>query len=485
MTTRLHTKVMAVTLAAIMLLCGSSFTAKASEQMSGKAITLQDTIRAAIRNNPNLKAFQEYRQAAEHDKSRAFSGFLPRVDGSIGWGVEQWNDSTTRSEAPGTQSKDTYYQRFDTSLTLTQTIWDGLATWSRYRMSDAMLTSAAYRLYDNAEALALDAVLAHMEVCRQQRLVSLSETNVRNHQRILGSQIERQRAGASSLADVTQTQARLARAQASLADSQLALKTAQTNYQKLTGQMPVNLENPTEPTFSYPSLENVLASSMSTNSKIKSKEADIESARYQKNLDTSAFSPTIYFEAGPQYNWQVQSSDTYSWGNAFMLRARWNLFNGFYDWYNVKGSQARIRQANREIQGLRDDLSEETTVTWSNWLTAKEQSKFYNNAVVYNTKTRDMYLQQFNVGQRSLLDLLDSENELYSSSMQLVTSQLNEIAAQYRLMTLGGKVLGYFNVEKESLAIPTDNDSDPSWQNSYSGAFMVNQSQGAAMEQGF
>lgn len=77
-------------------------------------------------------------------------------------------------------------------------------------------------------------------------------------------------------------------------------------------------------------------------------------------------------------------------------------------------------------------------------------------AVDNSTKTRDAYLQQFNVGQRSLLGVLDSENELYSFSIQLVTSRLNETAAQYRLKALGGDLLVSMGFDPSLLNVNTD-----------------------------
>jgi adhesin transport system outer membrane protein len=213
---------------------------------------------------------------------------------------------------------------------------------------------------------------------------------------------------------------------------------------------------PKAPAQGYPSLEIVLSSSLTNNSKVLSKQADIDALFAQKDLDAASFQPRIYVEATYNYNDSVQSSTTYSWGTAFMLKGQWNLYNGHYDWYNLKGNKARIRQGNMELQALRENLAEEASITWSTWLSNQEQVKFYSNAVVYNTETRNMYLQQFNVGSRSLLDVLDSENELYSTSMQLVTAQMNEIAGQYRLLTLCGKLLEAFTIDKNLLVIDTD-----------------------------
>lgn len=421
-------------------------------------ISLRDSVEATLRNNPTIKAFQEYRQAAEHDLDRASSGYFPRVDLQGGIGMEQWADSTTRRDSYS-QNKDDFYGRSDVSLVITQNIFDGWATSSRKQMSQAMLNSAEYRLLDNAEVLSLDAILGHIEVVRQHQLLSLAEINVRNHQVILGSQNERQQAGVANLSDVTQIQSRLARAEATLADTRLSLQNAYDNYKTLTGFPPADLSMPEEPGYAYPSLENALANSMVNNSKVRYKRADVETSYAQKELDKAANYPRFYLQADPSYSWQVGNADSDQWNTAVQLRTEWNLYNGNYDYNNLKGNKARIRQANRELQALRDSLAQETSNSWTLWQIAKEQTVYFANAVLYATQTRDMYLEQFNVGQRSLMDVLDAENELFSSSIQLVTAQMNEVAAQYRLITLGGKLFGYFSIDGELLKIATDLDN--------------------------
>lgn len=424
---------------------------------NGPKLTLRDSVEATLRNNPTIKAFQEYRQAAEYDLARSKSGYYPRVDLSGGIGLEQWEDGTTRQKTYG-QNQHDFYGRSDVSLTVTQDIFDGWATSSRKQMSQAMLDSAEYRLLDNAEVLSLDAILAHIEIVRQRQLLSLAEINVRNHQSILASQNERQEAGVANLSDVTQTQTRLARAEATLAETRMDLQNAYDNYRNLTGFVPEALDAPTEPGYTYPSLENALANSMVNNSKVRYTQADVETSYAQKELDKANNYPRFYLQAGPSYSWQAGNADNDQWNTAIQLRTEWNLFNGGYDLNNLKGNKARIRQANRELQALRDSLAQQTSNTWTLWQVAREQTIFYANAVLYSSQTRDMYLEQFNVGQRSLLDVLDAENELFSSSMQLVTAQMNEIAAQYRLLALGGKLFGYFAINSELLNIATNLD---------------------------
>ena len=445
--------------ATTLILAAPAFAAPAADSAPG---SLRDTVVSSLEYNPDIKAFQEYRQAAVHDVSRARSGWLPRVDARAGWGVQQWSNVMTRQRPPQplyggkAQGDEGFHERFEASIVLQQIIWDGLATWNRYQFGVTRLDSAAARLWDNAEASTLDALLAHIEVYRQRRLVALSELNVQNHKDILASQTKRQRLGVSSLADVTQVQGRLARSQASLVETKSALEIAMSSYKRLTGKDAGELEAPYSPSEPYPSMEAALADSQTKNPKVVALEHDVKTARAQKELDKAPFHPQVYFEVGPSYQWNLQASRTYNWGTDVMLRAQWNLFNGFYDYYNVKGDAARMRQAKQQVQTQTANNARETASTWSSLISAQEQGKFFVVAVDNNTRTRDMYMQQFNVGQRSLLDLLDAENELYNSSMQLVTANLNEIAAMYRLKALGGDLLASLGIDKASLSINTD-----------------------------
>ena len=203
---------------------------------------------------------------------------------------------------------------------------------------------------------------------------------------------------------------------------------AVTNYKRLTGKVPGQVEVPADPMDAYPSLEAALAQSQVNNLKVKAPRPATLASEDQTGIDFAAFHPTVYLEMGPSYSYRSGSSTTDQGGMAFMLRANWNLFNGGYDWYNVKADKARARQTKQELTAQLDLLAEETESTWTQLISAQETSKFYANSMHNATKTRDMYLEQFNIGQRSLLDVLDAESELFSSSIQLVTAQQNIIA---------------------------------------------------------
>ena len=101
-----------------------------------------------------------------------------------------------------------------------------------------------------------------------------------------------------------------------------------------------------------------------------------------------------------------------------MATMRWNLFNSGADKAETEAAESRIRQARQTAYNFFDDLNLEIADTWTRYMAAIEQRKYYQEAVVYNTQTRDAYLAQFNLGQRSLLDVLDAESELFNSATQ-------------------------------------------------------------------
>lgn len=410
--------------------------------------TARDSIMATLQNHPKLKAFQENREASTQDLKRARAGWLPRIDVRAGYGVEQFSDVTSR-----TSGKDhDWSDRSDAGVVLTQDIWDGLATNSRVDINKAKLESTEHRLYDNAEGLALDAVLAHLEVLRQRAIVNFSENYVKRHEEILGFQSERQRSGASSISDVTQTQGRLARAQSTLSENKSALEVAEANYMRLTGQRaPEAMTLPNLPESTPASFEAALGNSQSSNPKISAYKSDVQAARGEQSLAKASYQPRIYAELGPSYRNNVESAETDAWGTSAMLRMQWNVFNGGADYAASEGAAARVRQSRQELQNLLDALAEESRGTWSKYTAAQQLAKFYSSAVQYNSQTRDSYMQQFQVGQRSLLDVLDAENELFSSNIQLATAQANIVGAAHRLLALGGNLLNTMNVDRAEL----------------------------------
>lgn len=425
-----------VALAALMILAvplGGGQNALAAEQ----TVSIGDSVAAALSYNPRLKVLQTNHEAIGFELDRAKGGYFPRLDISAGYGAESHSDELTRAN----DIDHNFYSRGEAAIQLTQLLYDGQETASRVGVEKAKLDSAKVRVFDNAEAIALDAVIAHLEVYRQRVLYGLAEKNVRDHEEILGMLDERQKGGAGSIADVSQTQGRLARAKASLAETRGTMKGAEANYQRVVGKLAGDVEYFTVPADLLPkSVEELIQAVEANNPKVNALLHNVREAEERVELSNANFQPKVNLELSSTYQDQVESLETYEHNNQAMVRMRWNLINGWSDVADRKAAIARKFQAINSTDDQRVQVVEEAVRTWALLQAAREQVVDFGDAADQSQKTHESYMKQFTVGQRTLLDVLDARNELFQSSGLLVTAKVNEVIAAERLLALSGKL---------------------------------------------
>ncbi len=414
------------------------------------SVTLTDTVTTALEYSPRLQALAANQEAIGFERDRAMGGYYPQVDVAFGYGIEAHSDTLTRAQG----NEHNFYDRLEGSIQLSQLLYDGKETRSLVEIERAKLVSAGYRTFDNAEAIALDAIISHMEVYRQRELVALAEKNVNDHLEILDKLEERQEGGAGSIADVDQTQARLARTYASLAETQADLKTAEANYLRHVGKLAGDVEFYNVSSTLLPaSLDEAIQQTAERNPKTLALDANVDEAESRVDLSRSNFLPKVHAELSSSYEDQIESSETYEHNNQAMMRLRWNIFSGHSDVADRKAAMARKLQAAAQRDDQRDMVIEETRATWAALESARKQMVSFDGALTYNQKTLDSYLKQFNVGQRTLLDVLDANNEKFQSAGLMITARTNEVIAAKRLLALTGKLNESLQIDPQLYAV--------------------------------
>ncbi len=424
----------------------------------GEPIPVKESIEAMMRNNHSLKAIQENRSAVGHEIERAKSGWGPRVDLVARGGFGYLSNSTTRSH----EGYDGASPYSSASLIITQPLWDGLKTLGRVREAEASYRSLDHRAMDNANSLALDAIIAHVDVLRRAEIYELAKENVAAHEDILEKARQRAERGVDTLADVSQAQSRLARAKSALSEAEAFLRIGEDTYTRLTDHRlaGVELAPVAMPDPMYENVEQVLSLARSGNPKISAYKEDVEAARARKEQVKAAYSPTVDIEAGPSYSDRDAKSELFTSEFGVAAVIRWNLFNSMADVNENKAAAARIRQARQSLYDYNDELKLQVEESWTQLKTAQEQLAFYNEAVEYNLRTRDAYQEQFVLGQRSLLDVLDAENELFNSSSQACTANGNALIAAYRMKALTGELIPSFGISTGMIKV-TPHDHEP------------------------
>lgn len=409
-------------------------------------ITIHKTVVDTLRYAPRLEMIKYNREAVGHDLRKSQGLWYPRLDVRGGIGTDSFSSEVTRDE----NRENHWDRRAEVAAVLTQRLYDGGEGFGQIRLDKTRLASLDHRVLDNAESLALDAIIANLEVYRQRELLALAEENARAHRDILASLQERERGGAGSAADVQQTRARLSMAQASLSKTHANLQAALSNYQRLTGVFPGKIALDAYPANILPqTLEEMSTQAASGNPKLNAATEDINSDSERVNIAKSSYHPYIYAELSSSYQDGVEDQREWEMTNAAMLRLNWNLFNGGSDVAATKAARARMRQTQADREDLLLAISDETRSTWALYQSALNEVKDYTSAVDFNRSTKAIYLEQFGVAQRSLLDVLDSENEVFQSASQLVTAKVNEHIAAYKLMALSGQLISSLEIDPE------------------------------------
>jgi adhesin transport system outer membrane protein len=408
------------------------------------ADTLQEAVDATIKTNPDVLAAIHERQAVAKEIDQARAGYFPTLDLAVGTGWEMTDNPSTRAAGKG----EVHLNRDEASLNLRQMLFDGMETKNEVARQQARTSSRSFSVYSASENTGLDAVEAYLNVLRRQQLVDLAQTNLEAHQRTHDQIMLRSERGVGRRADMDQSLGRLALAEANLMSEQSNLRDAETSYIRVVGMTPESLTQPDSPISLVPeTVDESIDIAINNHPTLKLAEFDVESAHAQHATAKAPFYPDVHLELGTRADHDIDGQEGKDKDITAMLRLRYNLLNGGRDSARREETAYLINQAAEIRNNTRRQVEESVRLSWNAWQTVKNQMAFRRQHVESSEKSRDAYQQQFSLGQRTLLDLLDSENEVFGARTALVNTQYDEMFAMYRILNSMGMLLEGLNVE--------------------------------------
>lgn len=408
------------------------------------ADTLQEAVDATVKTNPDVLAATHERQAVSKEVDQARAGYYPTLDLAVGTGWEMTDNPSTRGSGRG----EVHLNRDEASLNMRQMLFDGQETKNEVARQEARTNSRSFGVYSSAENTALDAVLAYHNVLRQQKLVELAQTNLEAHERTHDQIMLRAERGVGRKADMEQSLGRLALAEANLKAEQANLRDAETAYIRVVGMSPESLSLPDSPISQIPqSQDEAIAMALDNHPTLRLASYDVESAKAQHATAKAPFYPDLHLEVGTRADHDIDGIEGKDKDITAMLRLRYNLFNGGRDTARREETASLINQAAEIRNNTHRQVEESVRLSWNAWQTLKSQKPAREQHVQSSEKARDAYQQQFSLGQRTLLDLLDSENEVFRARTALVNTQYDELYAMYRILNSMGVLLQSLQVE--------------------------------------
>ena len=393
--------------------------------------TLTEAIAETINSNPEVKALGFNRLARNQEVVQARSGYLPTLDFVAGAGVEDVQQP----------QNDTFNPR-EVKLSLRQNVFAGFSTMNEVDRQNARVRSMAYSLQGTSENIALKTAKAYLDVLRAEELKALAEQNLLNHQRI-GDQINlRSESGVGTQVDGDQVQGRLALAQSNVVVTQTNLNDAMSNYQSVVGHLPVNLVKPAAPESGIPaSLEEAEKWAVESHPTLKSAQADLEARNEQNAVAKSPFMPIVDVEVDQHWDDDIDGVDGRQESTVAMVRLRYNLFNGLKD----KGRKSETRELIEEAREIKNNTNrqvvESIRLSWESYQSVLDRMQYLEKHVESTDATESAFVKQFDLGKRTLLDVLDTEAEAVDAKRDLINATYDGLYAQYRILNgMGGLV---------------------------------------------
>lgn len=396
--------------------------------------TLEDALALAYQSNPTLVAERARLRASDEGVARALSGWRPQITLSGGFGKATNNSSTGISRLGHNRDPRNY------SVVLTQNIWKGGQTEADVARAKNQVRADQAWLLNTEQVVLFDGVTAYVDVVRDVAVLDLNA----NLERVIGRQLEaardRFRVGEVTRTDVAQAESRLSRARADRIRAEGQLITSRAAYQRVMGQAPGKLE-PAPPLNANPADEALsLKLAREQNFAVRQTQSLEKAAGNQVDLTLGELFPVVTLNGEYSESWESTSKRNQSDEASIIARVTVPL-------YESGLTRAKAREAKESVVGRRHDSAQTlrdvlrtVTQAWAKIETARAQITSFTAAVRATEIALDGVQQESLVGSRTILDVLDAEQELLNARVSLVTAQRDDVVATYDLKAAIGEL---------------------------------------------
>lgn len=421
--------------------------------------TLEQAVAHTLNTNPEVRiAFNRFK-AREEQVNQATAGYMPTVDISAGYGWEQTNSPGTRRRAGQGDVKANgkiNLNRGEAAVSIKQILFDGFYTSHEVDRTRFEASAEQWALLASAEDIALEVVKVYINYIRSEQTLILAKKNLQSHQDIYGQIKQRTDSGLASTADLSQITGRLARANANVIAARNNFYDVRSQFVRIVEQQPQDMIVPVPDADMLPAdLSTSIIIAQKNHPTLKSASSDIFAAKNEKNAVQSNYFPKVTLTVDGSWNNDTDGEDGFAQhvgGHnndvVAMLKVNYNLFSGGKHLAREKETAYNIAEAKEIHQRAYRQVIEGVNLAWNAYELLTPQKMYIREHVVAAKETQVAYNQQFNLGQRTLLDLLDTENELFQARTDYLESEYNEIISQYRVLNATGQLLDSLKVTR-------------------------------------
>ncbi|HGH3047653.1 TPA: TolC family outer membrane protein [Legionella pneumophila] len=409
------------------------------------ADTLYEAVQYGMIANPDILLNTAKGLSAKQAIDKAKGGLYPSIDVTGGFGRQR---SVNPTSAAIDDTPSTTLNIVESAVELRQRLFAGGGIINEVKRNQYLTQAQKWKTQGIAEDLALEITKNYFAVLLYERLYAYSIENLKAHKAVFKMIKERATAGITRAAEVDQANARLALAEANKISALADLQEVKINYAKTVGKWPENLQMPRVPARnSLPNnLARIIEKGLDNHPTVKSSYADIKEAKAQYDVARAAYYPEVNLVLNSSKNKNLGGLAGPNDSDTVALRMNYNAFRGGADAAHIRETAYQVQEAYETKNRTLLELKETIRLAWNAYVASALRIQPLKQHVTASRKTRTAYQDEFKVGKRTLLDLLDSQNEYYESQIELARAENDEILSRYRILNGMGCLLKYLNL---------------------------------------
>ena len=396
--------------------------------------TIEESMIKAYMTNPTLAAERAQLRVTDENLPQALALRRPSITGQGDVGVAYEDQSSGGNDRNGELNPR------DLSVGLTQPLWTG-------GRADAAITQAEYlvraeraNLLNTEETVLLQAATAHLDVVRDQTLLDLAKNNVKVLAKSRDEAKAQLAAGVATKTDLAQAEARLAQGIADERQAEANLTNSRASYLQAVGDMPGTLQPPPQVANLPPSEEAALKQATLYNPQVITAQNNEQAARAGVDVATAQLMPTL------SINGQLAHQDDQQLGNVrtdsaqILLTLTVPFYQGGGEYSRIRAAKESYGETQNQIEAALRVATLNATQAWQNLQAAQANIKSFQSQIEANTIAYNGVVEEQRVGTRTLLDVLNAQQELFTSQSNLATAQHDEAVSAYQVKTAVGEM---------------------------------------------
>lgn len=409
-----------------------------SVPLMASADTLSDVLSYTYENSLTINAERSNLRATDEGVAKAKSGYRPSLiaQGSIGRAYNRLSYYNTLLNA----KEEKYQNPNDASLIFTQPIFSGMSTVNQVEAAKQRVKSGRSNLLNTEQAVLLDATAVYMDVIRDAAVLELQKNNEKVLRQHLNSYRKRFKAGELTRTDVSQAEARLSGATANRIAAEGNLQVSKANFFSVVGIEPVDLKDVSDIQASLPAtLQDAIDEALQKNPKIKAAEYARDAAMSQVKSQKGVLAPVVTVGAATGYqrqNISIKEDDYWQ----ITANVTVPLFQSGAEYANVREAKQLANRYKILWAKMTQDVRAETISAWESYNATKAQINSIKAQIKASEVALNGVIREANVGSRTVLDVLDAEQEHLDNQVSLIKAHREEIVSAFSLLAAVGRM---------------------------------------------